>query len=341
MSFEIKNKSRYIQIACFLCLFGFFIFLMMHGMRKYADEMEQKRRLAVQKSKETSKYLKEKIKTCRAPWEGKDRVPIVGGGWVDIKKIPYEFIRMQEDVDGICRATGIMESSFYWDGENIIPEHAAFSGVSLGTFGGFYVNYIPMYIPEWWVHFSITATFRNQREFAACKEKGEGYVSTMWGGCLEKCKQGNGLYVVNKTGKCIINVEMLPIKPPSSRIVQSNVYRDLVMVLDREDYPHFTTYGRRFLFKEWPYKEKFPFIDVGGTEFSHRTFNLTKEQLESMNIGKITFSFYDIGSVSERFYFEGGKAMARTGKMSLHDAFSFSKKLYEYLSNVVIKEYEL
>jgi|GEM_PF-6568807 len=338
---EVKNKSRYIQIACFLCLFGFFVFLIIYGIRKYADEMEQKQRLAIKKSEEATKQLKARIKACRDPWEGKDRVPIVGGGWVDIKKIPYEFIHMKEDVDGICRAEGIMENSFYWDGENIIPRHDAFSGNNLGTFGELFVTYIPIYRPESWVYFSITATFRNQREVVMCKEKGEGYVSTMWGGCLEKCKQEDGSYVIDKFGECIANREIISIRPPSSRIVQSDIYRDLEIVLNKENYPHFTAYGRYFRFKEWPYKEKRPSMNVGGTEFSRRTFNLTKEQLKSMKIEKISFHFYEATSIHESFYFEGGKARPRVGKMSLHDAFPFSKKLYEYLSNVVIKEYEL
>jgi len=277
---------------------------------------------------------------CRQRWEGKDRVPIIGGGWVDVKKIPYEFINMQENDDGECGAVGIMESVFYWDGENIIPHHEAFSGVSLGTFSHRFTTYIPIYTPKEWVHFAVTATFRNQHEAAVCKEKGEGYVNTIWGGCLKKCKWRDGAYVIDKIGRCVINKEAFSLNPPLSKIVQSNVYRDLVMLIDREDYPHFTTYGRTFLFKEWPYKEPPPFIDVGGVEFSQRTFNLTREQLGSMNIEKIKFAFYDIGSKDENFYFQGGKAMARTGKMSLHDAFPFSKKLYEYLSNVVIKENE-
>jgi len=86
MAFEIKNKFKYIQIACFLCLFIFFVFLMIYGIHKHLEEMEQKQRLGLQKNEEIRKHLRAKTKDCRAPWEGKDRVPIIGGGWVDIKK---------------------------------------------------------------------------------------------------------------------------------------------------------------------------------------------------------------------------------------------------------------
>jgi len=248
---------------------------------------------------------------------------------------------MEEDEDGICRATGIMRSSFYWDGENIIPQHDAFSGNNLGVFGELFVTYTPMYKPESWVKVSITAIFRNQRETAACKTQGEGYVSTMWGGCLKKCKQEDGVYVIDEFGKCIVNREIWSYKTPSSKIVQSDIYPDLEIILDREDYPHFTSYPKRFKFKEWPYKERPPIMEIGGIEFSRRIHNLTKGQLKSMNIGKIGFNSYQATSIHKSFYFEGGVAMTHVGKTSLHDAFPLSKKIYEYLSNVLIKEYKL
>jgi len=62
--------------------------MMVSGFKRYEKKWAQKQITLRQESKKiTTHVLDEKWKTCRKkPWEGEDRVPIIGGGWVDIKK---------------------------------------------------------------------------------------------------------------------------------------------------------------------------------------------------------------------------------------------------------------
>jgi len=333
----MKKKTKYISIVCFIWLFAFFVLMIIRGINQYENEQQKKMRLAIQESEETRKQLKAKRKACRDPWEGKERVPIIGGGWVDTKKIPYDFILMKEDEDGICRATGIMESFFYWDGEKIIPRHDEFLGVSSEDTGD---NSVASVFKSW-ASFSIVATFRNQHETEECKKRGGSYTHNIYSGCVKLCKEKDGFNII-KQGKCVVNLERWKNNIPLSRRIKSDIYPDLEMILDNEDRPYFSTYGWGFIFSGWPYGGKIPIIMVNNLGFDNNAINnMTIDQLKSFDLGKVSFNLNETTAISQNFYFYGGKAQPRVSNMSLHEVSFFLRKLHDYLSDIVIKEFNL
>jgi len=275
---------------------------------------------------------------CRQQWEGKDRVPIIGGGWVDVKKIPYDFINMQENDDGECGAIGIMDGVFYWDGENIIPHHEAFSGNQHGVFGGMFTTYIPIYPEKSWVIFLIEAAFDNQKNIKECKKKGDLHAMNFQGDCMPIC-DSNGRASINKEF-CITRPNIWPPEYPHSRIIRSHIHTDLEIILHKDSFPHFIYPEIIFRIAEWSRSEKYPMIYMHYDEKKYRKiFHATKEDLMNMDIGEAKFHFGDFSTARKEFYFYGGRAHSLPPRnISLNDAAFFSKKLYDYLSSVVTME---
>jgi len=313
--------------------------MIVKGINNYANDLENKQRMAKKESEEKTKIARKKWKDCRESWEGKDKVPIRGGGWVDIKKIPYDFILMQEDdTDGLCKAVGIMERWFYWDGEKIIPEHDAFSGNQHGTFGSLFATHIPMYPVESWGHFSIKATFRNQREVAECEKKEGGYSSTFWG-CLKTCGPEDWEHVIYIDGRCIRHPEKMQSNNTGHQVIQLFNYPDVEFIIEKNYPPYNRNRKLRFRLKNWNHLEKAPILHIllksGKNDFNKLSI---MEIQEIENIENYTFGFGGNETTEELFYFKGGKAMPRGSKIPFSDIGIFSEKIYQYLSSIVISE---
>jgi len=214
---------------------------------------------------------------------------------------------------------GTCAEFFYWDGMDIIPLHDVFSGNQLGTFENGVTTHIPMYPAESWKMFSIVVRFRNQSEAVECKEKGIGYTHNISLGCLKTCGKENGLHVI-KQGECVINWEKWMNKTPSSRIIKSDINPSLDMILDKEVPPYFTTYVIRFRISDWPYKSKTPVISISkrGLRPDYIAY-LTKNQLKSVDFGRVYFDLDEATSISKNFYFYGGVAQPRSSSMFLHE----------------------
>ncbi|MGH8601550.1 MAG: hypothetical protein ACREXR_01835 [Gammaproteobacteria bacterium] len=96
------------------------------------------------------------LKQCRTELDKSEKVPIIGGGYVDMSRFGFVGSSVRYE-DGQC-GTDILELSFWWTGEEILPDNPKFLKIKRTE------------IPETWRYFNVAAKLGNQRKAHECRE---------------------------------------------------------------------------------------------------------------------------------------------------------------------------
>jgi len=268
---------------------------------------------------------------CRKIWHSEGRVPVFGGGWVDIKKIPYDFLMIQDDDNGECWVTRIT-GKYYWTGEGIIPKHAEFSGMYNSSESEHKKTYIQIYPAEGWKEFHISIEFYNYQKMALCKALGEEYyyAHTSPPNCQKKCEFDE--FEIKKD-KCINPGKKPSYKHPSSQLIKTAYHPDFDFVLNTN-----RDFFMYYKLRTWPFEESEPIpplrVHILSDSLKMKTdfANWTNEELSEFipSSKKFTSDLY--------FYFKYSRVTHFSGQVELSEAQHFFMNLREYLMEIYIKD---
>jgi len=278
---------------------------------------------------------------CRERWVGKSRIPVKGGGWVDMRKIPYDFLSMHQDEDGECRARGVSGDYYYdWKENKFIPQHPAFSGkyrpiesrgMNEGSQGYTFIQYYPK---ESWKFFRMSLRFYDHEQISECEARGSSYTFGRNGECSEKCKEDDGTYIVDTLGKCVTNTRLKepPVSP--SELVPSATHPDLELT-PWGCFPTCipTANAAFFRIKNWPHEPLPPLIVHCGIDICA---GFSREQLGKIDFKDKGFSMNPYGN--EGMIVSGGRIYYSRGKIKINEAPVFLRDLHFYASQIFIKE---
>lgn len=102
------------------------------------------------------KAYTQQLERCRVELGKSEKVPIIGGGYLDTSRFGYPGSSVRYE-DGQC-GTDMLELSFWWTGEKIIPD------------GPKFITLKRTEIPKNWRLFRVAAKLGNQRRAHECKE---------------------------------------------------------------------------------------------------------------------------------------------------------------------------
>lgn len=266
-----------------------------------------------EQSPEQKAYVQQ-LERCRVELGKSDKVPIIGGGYVDMSRFGYPGSSVRYE-DGQC-GTDMLELSFWWTGEEILPDSPKF------------IKRKRTEIPESWQMYHVAANLGNKRKARECKEnidlpqcsgfKGAtptGYQKTEWPVELTvKLKNYPGL-------------ELWLTEPPPNIKNQYDVY-DFVMTEWRR--PNGTPRG----ISCWGLNKN---SDKAGIN-SKALALLSREELENIDLqSRLKYGVACQVEFSD-FGFEAGAARVKFNTDNLREAPKVLKALNQYLFDSIIRE---
>jgi hypothetical protein len=257
------------------------------------------------------------LERCRAELGKSDKVPIIGGGYVDMSRFGYPGTNVRYE-DGQC-GTDMLELSFWWTGEEILPDSPKF------------IRRKRTEIPENWQIYRVAAKLGNKRKTRECKENID----------LPKC---SGFKGATPTG-------YQKTEWPAELTVKLKNYPGLELWL-KESPPSIKNQYRvtNFVMTEWRRSNGTPRgIDCWGLSPNDELAKkqgldpqslslLNKEQLENIDFqGRLHHGVACQVEFSD-FGFEAGAARVKFNTDNLSEAPKALKVLNQYLFDSIIRE---
>lgn len=260
----------------------------------------------------------QQLERCRIDLEKSEKIPIIGGGYVDMSRFGFVGSSVRYE-DGQC-GTDMLELSFWWTGEKVLPDNAKFIKIKRTD------------IPKSWRYFNVTAKLGSQRKARECRKNIDLPQCSGFKGAIR-----SGLKVTDWPTELTIKLKNYPglelwlnAPPPSAE----NRLRvdDFVMV-------------------DWRRPDGTPrSIDCWGLGLSSAKERglgrenlaiMTREELESIDFrGKVGHGLpCQVGS--ESFNFKGGGGRVSISTESLGEVPKALMALSNYLSESIIMEDEL
>ena len=262
------------------------------------------------------KKYQQKVDKCRVELAGYRKIPIIGGGYLDLEILGKSSAGVRYE-DGQC-GTDTVEVSFWWTGEEVIPDSPKFMANKQRD------------LPEVWRLYKVVASLGNRTKSVACERNSK--ISECPG--FKAADQG-GYQVSSWPKKFIVKLKnypglelWLPVEPPNKKN-SSRINNFIISDWRRSD-------GSPRSINCWGLNRLGP--EYQETNLSAKDLALlSRGELENINLaGRLQHGvacqveFWD-------FDFDGGAGRVSFSTESLASAPQALKSINLYLKNAIIK----